>query len=94
LEIRYDRQSPREGMAEQPASSELAQVIHKFRSMGLEEEATSLETSVRRRELRALIGEAIKAYIDVSEPIPQRLAELIEQFVKRLDERGTESGSA
>ena len=76
-EMRHDQQSPPEGMAEQQASNELVKMIDKLRLMGLKDEATSLDKSVRRREVREIIGREIKVYIDLAEPIPERLTDLI-----------------
>jgi hypothetical protein len=41
------------------------------------------------RQLLELIGRDIKTHIDLAEPIPERLSELIEQLV-RIDEREKE----
>jgi hypothetical protein len=53
---------------------------------------TSVEKSVRRRELREFIKREIKAYIGAVGPMPERLADLIKQLVQRLDERENASG--
>jgi hypothetical protein len=42
------------------------------------------------RELLEFIGRGIKTHIDFAEPIPERLNELIEQLVRRIDEREKE----
>ena len=42
------------------------------------------------RELLQSIGRGIKTHIDLAEPIPERLNELIEQLVRRIDEREKE----
>jgi hypothetical protein len=41
------------------------------------------------RQLLEFIGRDIKTHIDLAEPIPERLSELIEQLV-RIDEREKE----
>lgn len=51
----------------------------------------SLDKSVRRRELREVIGQELKAHCDTAEPMPERLAELLKQLARRIDE--PESGS-
>jgi hypothetical protein len=43
------------------------------------------------RQLLDFIGREIKTHIDLAEPIPERLNELIEQLVQRIDEREKES---
>ncbi len=42
------------------------------------------------RQLLDSIGREIKTHIDLAEPIPERLNELIEQLVRRIDEREKE----
>jgi hypothetical protein len=42
------------------------------------------------RELLDCIGRGIKTHIDLAEPIPERLNELIEQLVQRINEREKE----
>ena len=42
------------------------------------------------RELLEFIGRGIKTHIDIEEPIPERLNELIEQLVRRINEREKE----
>jgi hypothetical protein len=42
------------------------------------------------RELLEFIGRQIKTHIDLAEPIPERLNELIEQLVLRINEREKE----
>ena len=42
------------------------------------------------RQLLESIGRDIKTHIDLAEPIPKRLNELIEQLVRRIDEREKE----
>ena len=42
------------------------------------------------RQLLESIGRDIKTHIDVAEPIPERLNELIEQLVQRCNEREKE----
>jgi hypothetical protein len=39
------------------------------------------------RELLKFIGQKIKTHIDLAEPIPERLNELIEQLMLRINER-------
>src|SRR5579864_6288108 len=43
------------------------------------------------RQLLEFIGREIKTHIDLAEPIPERLNELIEQLVRRINEREKES---
>jgi hypothetical protein len=38
------------------------------------------------RELLEFIGRQIKTHIDLAEPIPERLKELTEQLVRRINE--------
>jgi hypothetical protein len=42
------------------------------------------------RQLLEFIGRQIKTHIDLAEPIPERLNELIEQLVQRINEREKE----
>jgi hypothetical protein len=42
------------------------------------------------RQLLEFIGRDIKTHIDLAEPIPERLHELIEQLVRRINEREKE----
>ena len=42
------------------------------------------------RELVEFIGRGIKTHINIAEPIPERLNELIEQLVLRINEREKE----
>ena len=42
------------------------------------------------RQLLESIGREIKTHIDIADPIPERLNELIEQLVRRIDEREKE----
>jgi hypothetical protein len=42
------------------------------------------------RQLLESIGRDIKTHIDLAEPIPERLNELIEQLVQRCNEREKE----
>ncbi len=42
------------------------------------------------RQFLDFIGREIKTHIDVAEPIPERLNELIEQLVRRINEREKE----
>ena len=42
------------------------------------------------RQLLDFIGREIKTHIDLAAPIPDRLNELIEQLVRRIDEREKE----
>ena len=42
------------------------------------------------RQLLEFIGRDIKTHIDLAEPIPERLHELIEQLVQRINEREKE----
>jgi hypothetical protein len=42
------------------------------------------------RQLLDSIGREIKTHIDLAEPIPERLNELIEQLVRRCNEREKE----
>jgi hypothetical protein len=46
-----------------------------------------LDKSVRRRELREVIGRELKALCDAAEPIPEHLAELLKRLAQRIDER-------
>jgi hypothetical protein len=46
------------------------------------------------RQLLEFIGREIKTHIDLAEPIPERLNELIEQLVRRIDERKKEPEEA
>jgi hypothetical protein len=46
------------------------------------------------RELLEFIGREIKTNIDLAEPIPDRLNELIEQLVLRINEREKEPEEA
>jgi hypothetical protein len=46
------------------------------------------------REIRGRIGQQLKARYDLAEPIPDRLAELLKQVARQLDERESEAGSA
>jgi hypothetical protein len=41
------------------------------------------------RELLEFIGREIKTHIDLTEPIPERLKELTERLVRRMNERET-----
>jgi hypothetical protein len=93
MEMR-DQQKLPEGLAEQQASNEPVNMIHKLRVMGLNDEAISLDKSVRCRELREIIGRGIKAHSDLAELIPERLTELIDQLVQRINEREKEPGEA
>jgi hypothetical protein len=52
---------------------------------------TLLDKSVRRRELREVIGRELKALCDSAETIPEHLAELLKRLAQRLDERDNES---
>ena len=42
------------------------------------------------RQLLECIGRDIKTHIDLAEPIPERLSGLIEQLVRRIDQREKE----
>jgi hypothetical protein len=42
------------------------------------------------RQLLESIGREIKTHIDLAEPIPERLSELIEQLERRINEREKE----
>ena len=42
------------------------------------------------RELLEVIGRGMKTHIHIAEPIPERLNELIEQLVRRINEREKE----
>ena len=42
------------------------------------------------RQLLDFIGREIKTHIDLAEPFPERLNELIEQLVQRINEREKE----
>jgi tRNA A37 methylthiotransferase MiaB len=44
------------------------------------------------REIRGLIGQRLKARYDLAEPLPDRLAELVKQLARCMDDR--ESGTA
>ena len=44
------------------------------------------------RKLLEFIGRNFKTHIDLAEPIPERLNELIEQLVLRINEREEEPG--
>ena len=46
------------------------------------------------RQLLDFIGREIKIHIDLAEPIPERLNELIEQLVRRINEREKEPEEA
>ena len=46
------------------------------------------------RELLEFIGRELKRDIDVADPIPERLNELIEQLVLRINEREKDPGGA
>jgi hypothetical protein len=46
------------------------------------------------RRLLESIGREIKTHIDIADPIPERLSELIEQLVRRIDEREKEPEEA
>jgi hypothetical protein len=48
------------------------------------------QNPVEGRQLLESIGRDIKTHIDLAEPIPERLNELIEQLVRRIDEREKE----
>ena len=93
MEMR-DQQKPPEGLAGQQPSNEPVNMIHKLRMIGSNDEAISLDKSVRCRELRQCIGQHIKAHIDLAQPIPERLAELIEQLTQRISERKKEPEEA
>jgi hypothetical protein len=51
----------------------------------------SIEKAASAQEIRGLIGQRLKARYDLAEPIPDRLAELLKQLAKRIDERESES---
>jgi hypothetical protein len=74
------------GLSKEKSIDELVNASYKLRLMGLEDEANSLDKSVRCRELREFIGRALKAHIKLGEPIPERITELIEQLVQRINE--------
>jgi Anti-sigma factor NepR len=44
-----------------------------------------------RPEFRGVIGQQLKAHYDLAEPIPDRLAELVEQLAQRMAERESET---
>lgn len=46
------------------------------------------------RQFLDFIGREIKIHIDLAEPIPERLNELIEQLVRRINEREKEPEEA
>ena len=46
------------------------------------------------RQLLDFIGREIKTHIDLAEPIPERLNELIEQLVRLINEREKEPEEA
>jgi hypothetical protein len=48
------------------------------------------QKSSEGRQLLDFIGREIKTHIDLAEPIPERLNELIEQLVRRINEREKE----
>ncbi len=54
----------------------------------------SPDKSVRRRELREVIGQELKAHCATAEPMPERLVELLEQLARRIDEPESETFSA
>jgi hypothetical protein len=58
----------------------------------LSQNIASLDKSLRRRELREVIGQELKAYGDAAEPMPERLAELLKQLARRIDEPVSGSG--
>jgi hypothetical protein len=88
MDMRHDQQKPHLGFAENQASSnELDNAIYKLRLIGFKDEAASLGHSAHCRELLEFLARQLKAHIDLAEPIPERLAELIEQLTQRINER-------
>ncbi len=51
----------------------------------------SVEKAASVQEIPGLIGQRLKARYDLAETIPDRLAELLKQLAKRMDERESES---
>jgi hypothetical protein len=54
----------------------------------------SFEKAAPTHEIQGLIGQQLKVYYDLAEPIPERLAELLKQLAQRIDERDSENGEA
>ena len=54
------------------------------------ERDTTNKIPLRAESFSESIGRDIKTHIDLAAPIPERLNELIEQLVRRIDEREKE----
>ena len=88
MEMRHDQQKHPVGFAENQApSNELDNAIYKLRLIGFKDEAASLGHSAHCRELLEFLARQLKEHIGLAEPIPERLAELIEQLTQQINER-------
>ena len=57
------------------------------------ENIVSLEKAASARQIRERIGQQLnEQYRDLAEPIPDRLAELVDQLAQRMDERESGTG--